>query len=182
MVGEGRFKSARSLIESLRNLHGVHVGRKTINKPTWGQSLPCSQDPEKAPVDCQSSPDPPPIGTEVAELDYGCLVPPHLGKWVTFSAVPCQRPHDRSLTARRLLPERLPGCQGPSGGWRWFYPWWAFHRVVKSPLVLRDRNVNGVVHRDILWDSLVPFARKHNFRYQDDNTMSHRTRVVIDYL
>ena len=46
-----------------------------------------------------------------------------------------------------------------------------FHMGVKSPLVLRDRNVNGVVYQDTLRNTLVPFARQHfgdNFRDQDN--------------
>ena len=52
-------------------------------------------------------------------------------------------------------------------------------------LVLLDRNVNGVVYRDILRDTLVPFAGQSigvNFRYQDDNATPHRSGIVTDYL
>ena len=48
-----------------------------------------------------------------------------------------------------------------------------------------NRNVIGVVYRDILWDTLVPFARQQfgdNVRYQDDNATPHRPKVVTDYL
>ena len=50
---------------------------------------------------------------------------------------------------------------------------------------LCDMNVNGVVYRGILRDTLVPFARQHlghHFRYQDDNATPHHTRIVTDYL
>ena len=130
--------------------------------------LPCSQDPEEAPVDCQSLLAPPRLGPEMAELDCGCLVPRHLGRWVTFLAIPCRWLHESSSTAERTLPERLPGCPGPSQ--KGFCPCLgAFHGGAKSPPVLLDRNINGLVYRDILWDTLVPFARQHfgyNFIYQ----------------
>ena len=120
----------------------------------------------------------------MVELDCGCLVLCHLGRWATFSAVPSQWPHESSSTARRTLPVRLPVFQGP--GWRGFCPCLgAFHRGAKSPVVLLDRNVNGMVYRDILWDTLVPFARLKfgdDFRYQDDNALHHHCTVVTDYL
>ena len=63
MVREDYFKSAHALTEGMRNLYGVRVGRET-----FCQRLPCLQDPEEAPVDCQSSPAPPRLVMEEAEL------------------------------------------------------------------------------------------------------------------
>ena len=88
---------------------------------TGGQRLLCSQNSEEAPVDCQSSPAPHRPGLLVAELDCGRLVPRHLVRWLTFSAVSCRRPHESSST----LPARLPACQGPS--------WWEFCPIFRIP-------------------------------------------------
>ena len=60
-----------------------------------------------------------------------------------------------------------------------------FHNNLKSPLVPLDRNVNGVVYRDILRDTLMPFVRQHfaeNFPCQEDSSMPHHVRVVTAYL
>ena len=69
-------------------------------------------------------------------------------------------------------------------GGRSIHVWRSFHNNSKSSLVPRDSNANGLVYRDILRDTLVPFARLHfgaNFHYQDDNATPHDTRVVIAY-
>ena len=119
---------------------------------------------------------------EVAELDCGCLVPRLLWRWVTFSAVSCRWPHEfvdwknASSKSARLSGSKLEGVLSMSEGHSTGAP--------KSPLVLLDRNVNGVVYRGILWDTLVLFDMQHfrdNFRYQDDNVMPHRFSVVTDY-
>ena len=63
--------------------------------------------------------------------------------------------------------------------------WGAFCISGTAPLVILDRNVNGLVYRDILRNTLLPYARGvygHNFRYQDDNARPHRARVVTDFL
>lgn len=62
--------------------------------------------------------------------------------------------------------------------------WGAICSHGKSPLVVLDRNVNAVVYRDILANSLLPYARGlfgDNFRYQDDNARPHRARLVEVY-
>ena len=82
------------------------------------------------------------------------------------------------MRVRRLLGERFQqDCQAARVQ--------AGRGSAKSPLVLLDRNVNGVVYLDILRDTLVPYARQHfedKFRYKDDNAMTHGPRVVTDYL
>ena len=63
--------------------------------------------------------------------------------------------------------------------------WGAFHNSAKSPLVLPDGYLTGVLYRGILQNTLVPFARHYfgdNYRYQDDNATPHRARVVLDFL
>ena len=63
--------------------------------------------------------------------------------------------------------------------------WGAFCISGTAPLVILDRNVNGLVYRDILRNTLLPYARGvygHNFRYQDDNARPHRARVVTDFI
>ena len=55
----------------------------------------------------------------------------------------------------------------------------------KSPRVPLNRNMNGVVCRDLLRDTLVPFESlqfRENFRYQVENATLHHSRVVTAYL
>ena len=55
----------------------------------------------------------------------------------------------------------------------------------KSPLVLPDGYLTGVLYRGILQNTLVPFTRHYfgdNYRYQDDNATPHRAGVVLDFL
>ena len=87
------------------------------------------------------------------------------------------------MRVRRLQGERfLDACTGArvQAGGGSVQIWAAFHSGAKTPLVTLDRNVTGVVYRDIMQNSLVPFARHHfgaNFHYQDDNTTCRRARV-----
>ena len=82
----------------------------------------------------------------------------------------------------------LPGCQTrrvQAGGGS-VHVWGAFHNSAKSPLVLPDGYLTGVLYRDILQNTLVPFARHYfgdNYLYQDDNATHRATcRVVLDFL
>ena len=97
-------------------------------------------------------------------------------------------PVDGRLRVRRLLGKRFrPGCQAhrvQAGGGS-VHVWGAFHNSAKSPLVLPDGYLTGVLYRGILQNTLVPFARHYfgdNYRYQDDNATPHRARVVLDFL
>ena len=97
-------------------------------------------------------------------------------------------PVDGRLRVRRLPGERFrPGCQAhrvQAGGGS-VHVWGAFHNSTKSPLVLPDGYLTGVLYRGILQSTLVPFARHYfgdNYRYQDDNATPHRARVVLDFL
>ena len=80
-----------------------------------------------------------------------------------------------------------PGCQAhrvQAGGGS-VHVWGAFHNSAKSPLVLPDGYLTGVLYGGILQNTLVPFARHYfgdNYRYQDDNATPHRARVVLDFL
>ena len=63
--------------------------------------------------------------------------------------------------------------------------WGAFHSGAKSTLVLPEWYLTGELYRSILWNTLVPFARRHlgnNYCYQDDNATPHHARVVLDFL
>ena len=77
-------------------------------------------------------------------------------------------------------PYPLSGCQAhrvqADGGS--VHVWGAFHNSAKSPLVLPDGYLTGVLYRGILQNTLVPFARHHfgdNYRYQDDNATQRHT-------
>ena len=63
--------------------------------------------------------------------------------------------------------------------------WGVFHDNTKSPIVPLNGNVNGVVYRYILRDTLVPFARQHfceNFRNQDANVTPYHASVFTAYV
>ena len=97
-------------------------------------------------------------------------------------------PVDGRLRVRRLSGECFrPGCQAhrvQAGGGS-VHVWGVFHNSAKSPLVLPGGYLTGVLYRGILQNTSVPFARHYfgdNYRYQDDNTTPHRTRVVLDFL
>ena len=90
--------------------------------------------------------------------------------------------------AGRLPGERFrPGYQAHKvqAGGGLVHVWGAFHNSAKSPLVLPDGYLTGVLYRGILQNTLVPFARHYfgdNYRYQDDNATPHRARVVLNLL
>ena len=97
-------------------------------------------------------------------------------------------PVDGRLRVCRLPGKRFrPGCQAhrvQAGGGS-VHVWGAFHNSAKSPLVLPDGYLTGVLYRGILQNTLVPFARHYfgyNYSYQDDNATPHRARVVLDFL
>lgn len=97
-------------------------------------------------------------------------------------------PKDGRMRVRRLQGEVLnEDCMAENvafGGGS-VHIWGAFCYDGKAPLVVLDVNVTGLVYRDIMQNTLVPYARgmfQHNFRYQDDNARPHRSRVVVDYL
>ena len=97
-------------------------------------------------------------------------------------------PVDGRLRVRRLPGERFrPGCQAHrvQAGGGLVHVWGAFHNSAKSPLVLPDGYLTGVLYRGILQNTLVPFARHYfgdNYRYQEENATPHRARVVLDFL
>ena len=62
--------------------------------------------------------------------------------------------------------------------------WESFHTGAKSLLVLPDKCLTGELYRDILRNTLMPFARQHfgdNYRYQDDNATPHCVQVFLDF-
>ena len=97
-------------------------------------------------------------------------------------------PVDGRLRVCRLPGERFrPGCQAHrvQAGVGSVHVWGAFHNSAKSPLVLPDGYLTGVLYRGILQNTLVSFARhflEDNYSYQDDNATPHRARVVLDFL
>ena len=97
-------------------------------------------------------------------------------------------PVDGRLRVRRLPGERFrPGCQAQrvQAGGGSVQLWWAFHNSAKSPLVLPDGYLTGVLYRGILQNTLVPFARHYfgdNYRYHHDSSTPYGARVVLDFL
>ena len=71
-----------------------------------------------------------------------------------------------------------------TGGGGSAHVWGAFHHCGASYLVVIDRDITGVLYRDILIHNLIPFATQHfqdNFHYLDDNAPALRARVVRDF-
>lgn len=184
MVRQDRYKSARFLTERMRNLYGVRAGRKTINNRLVERGYRARRPLRKTPLTAYH---------RRMRLAWA-------QRWRNLTVVHWQHiifgdesrfqlyPVDGRMRVRRLPGERfLEDCQVDrvQAGGGSIHVWGAFHNDAKSPLVPLDRNVNGVVYRDILRDTLVPFARQHfgdNFRYQDDNATPHHARVVTAYL
>ena len=184
MVREDRFRSARSLNERMRNVYGVRATRKTINNRLVARGYRARRVLRK-PLLTQNHRR---LRLEWAQR-WRNLTVQHwehviLGDESRFQLYPV----DGRMRVRRLQGERfLDACTGTrvQAGGGSVHIWAAFHSGAKTPLVTLDRNVTGVVYRDIMQNSLVPFARHHfgaNFRYQDDNATCHRARVVTQYL
>ena len=155
MVREDRFKSARALTERMRNLYGVRVGRRTINNQLVARGYRACRIPRKPLVTANHHR----LRLDWSQQNLTVAAWSHViwGDEWRFQLYPVYG----HMRVRRLPGERFQqGCQGPS--WRGFCPCLgAFHSGAKSPLVFLDRNVNGVVYRDIVWVNMVPFARQH---------------------
>ena len=90
-------------------------------------------------------------------------------------------PVDGRLMVRRLPGERfLQRCQAyryQAGG--------GLEHVWELFTVRPGRYLQGELYRNILRNTLVPFARQffgNNYRYQDDNITPHHAGVVLDFL
>ena len=142
MVNGDHFKSACTLTEMMKNLYVVRVGRKTNNKRCGPR------------LDCQSSLAPPRLGTGLAELYWGCLVPRHVWDESRFQLYPV----DGGMRVRRLPGEHSQqNCHAARVQARGGY---VHVGGAQSLFVLPERYVNGVVYRDVLLDTMVPFARR----------------------
>lgn len=53
----------------------------------------------------------------------------------------------------------------------------------KTPLIFIDGNLTAVRYRDnVLTQVVLPFVRRHNVVFQQDNARAHVARICIDYL
>ena len=165
MVRQDRFLSARALTARMRNLYGMRAGRTTVNNRLLSR--------------CYRAYRPTRPTWQVAHWQHVIF-----GDESRFQLYPV----DGRLRVRRLPGERFwPGCQAhrvQAGGGS-VHVWGAFPNSAKSPVVLPDGYLTGVLYRGILQNTLVPFARHYfgdNYRYHDDNATPHRARVVLDFL
>ena len=187
MVRQDRFLSARALTARMRNLCGMRAGRTTVNNRLLSRGYRACR----------------PTTKPLLTANHRRLRLEWAQRWrnLTVAHWPCWQhvifgdesrfqlcPVDGRLRVRRLPGERFrPGCQvhRVQAGGGSVHVWGAFHNSAKSPLVLPDGYLTGVLYRGILQNTLVPFARHYfgdNYRYQDDNATPHRARVVLDFL
>ena len=184
MVRQDRFLSARALTARMRNLYGMRAGRTTVNNRLLSRGYRAYR----------------PTTKPLLTTNHRRLRLEWAQRWRNVTVAHWQHvifgdesrfqlyPVDGRLRVRRLPGGRFrPGCQAhrvPAGGGS-VQVWGAFHNSAKSPLVLPDGYLTGVLYRGILQNTLVPFARHYfgdNYRYQDDNATPHRARVVLDFL
>ena len=184
MVRQDRFLSARALTARMRNLYGMRAGRTMVNN----RLLSCGYRAYR------------PTTKPLLTANHRRLRLEWAQRWRNLTVAHWQHvifgdesrfqlyPVDDRLRVRRLPGERFrPGCQAhrvQAGGGS-VHIWGAFHNSAKSPLVLPDGYLTGVIYRGILQNTLVPFARHYfgdNYLYQDDNATPHRARVVLDFL
>ena len=184
MVRQDRFLRARALTARMRNLCGMRAGRTTVNN----QLLSCGYRAYRPTTKPLLTANLPRLRLEWAQR-WRNLTVAHwqhviFGNESRFQLYPV----DGRSRVRHLPGERFrPGCQAHrvQAGGGLVHVWGAFHNSAKSPLVLPDGYLNGVLYRGILKNTLVPFARHYfgdNYRYQDDNAIPHRARVVLDFL
>ena len=63
--------------------------------------------------------------------------------------------------------------------------WASFHAGGKPDLVFLEETINQHRYRDILQQTLIPFARatfRDNFVFQDDNARPHRAHMIQDII
>ena len=183
MVRQDRFLSAPALTARMRNLYGMMAGRTTVNNRLLSRCYRAYR----------------PTTKPLLIANHRRLRLEWAQRWRNLTVAHWQHvifgdesrfqlyPVDGRLRVRRLPDERFrPGCQAhrvQAGGGS-VHVWGAFHNSAKSPLVLPDGYLTGVLYGGILQNTLVPFARHYlgdNYRYQDDNATPHRARVVLDF-
>ena len=179
-----RFLSARAMTARMRNLYGMRAGRTTVNNRLLSHGYRAYR----------------PTTKPLLTAHHRHLRLEWAQRWRNLTVAHWQHvifgdesrfqlyPVDGRLRVRRLPGERFrPGCQAHrvQAGGGLVHVWGAFHNSAKSPLVLPDGYLTGVLYRGILQNTLVTFARHYfgdNYRYQDDNATPHRARVVLDFL
>ena len=184
MVWQDRFLGARALTARMRNLYGMRADRTTVNNRLLSRGYRAYRPTTKPLLTANHCP----LRLEWAQRWRNLTV----AHWqhVIFGDESRFQLYlvDGRLGVCRLPGERFrPGCQAHRvqvGGGS-VHVWGAFHNSAKSPLVLPDGYLTGVLYRGILQNTLVPFARHYfgdNYRYQDDNATPHCARVILDFL
>ena len=148
MVQQDRFLSARALTARMRNLYGMRTGRTTVNNRLLSRGYR-TYGPTTKPL----------LTANHRRLRFEWAQ-----RWRNLTVAHWQHvifgdesrfqlyPVDGRLRVRRLPGERFrPGCQAhrvQAGGGS-VHVWGAFHNSAKSPLVLPDRYLTGVLYRGI---------------------------------
>ena len=184
MVRQDRFLGARALTARMRNLYRMRAGHTTVNNRLLSRGYRAYR----------------PTTKPLLTANHCRLRLEWAQRWQNLTVTHWQHiifgdesrfqlyPVDGRLRVHRLPVERFrPGCQADrvQAGGGSVHVWGAFHNSAKSPLVLPDGYLTGVLYRGILQNTLVPFARHYfgdNYRYQDENATPHRARVVLDFL
>ena len=183
MVRQDRFLSARALTARMRNLYGIRAGPTTVNNRLLSRGYRAYR----------------PTTKPLLTANHRRLCLEWAQRWRNLTVAHWQHvifsdesrfqlyPVDGRLRVRRLPGERFrQGRQAhrvQAGGGS-VHVWGAFHNSAKSPLVLPDGYLTGVLYMSILQNTLVPFARHYfgdNYHYQDDNATPHRARVVLAF-
>ena len=149
MVRQDRFLSARALTARMRNLYGMRAGRTTVNNRLLSRGYRAYR----------------PTTKSLLTANHRRLRLEWAQRWRNLTVAHWQHvifgdesrfqlyPVDGRLRVRRLPGERFrPGCQAhrvQAGGGS-VHVWGAFHNSAKSPLVLPDGYLTGVLYRGIL--------------------------------
>ena len=184
LVRQDRFLSARALTARMRNLYGMRADRTTVNNRLLSRGYRAYRPTTKPLLTANHRRLPLEWAQRWRNLTVAHWQHVIFGDESRFQLYPV----DGRLRVRHLPGERFrPGCQAhrvQAGGVS-VHVWGAFHNSAKSPLVLPDGYLTGVLYRGILQNTLVPFPRHYfgdSYRYQDDNATPHRARVVLDFL
>ena len=160
MVWQDRFLSAGALTVRMRNLYGMRAGRTTVNNRPLSRGYRAYRPTTKPLLTANHRR----LHLELAQRWRNLTVAnwQHVifGDESRFQLYPV----DGRLRVRLLPGERFrPGCQAhrvQAGGGS-VHVWGAFHKRAKSPLVLPDGYLTGMLYRGIMQNTLVPFARHY---------------------
>ena len=213
MVRQDHFLSARALTARMRNLYGMRAGRTTVNNRLLSRGYRAYRPTTKPLLTANHRRLRLEWAQRWRNLTVAHWQHVIFGDESRFQLYPVDgRLKVRRLPGERFRPGCQAHRVQAGGGSA--HVWGAFHNSAstgplsdlryicivgrrehtgretvynsaKSPLVLPEGYLTGVLYRGILQNTLVPFARHYfgdNYRYQDDNATPHRARVVLNFL